>query len=217
MTRVHVFCEGQTEDVFVREVLRPHFERLGIWLNPIIIRTGPQGKGGVSSYGKIRWQVEQKCREDSGAWVTTLLDFYALPKDFPANDADGSSIVHANAMVKAFQDDIGQRNFLANLVVHEFEGLLFSSPPAFGLWFDGRNVVRTISRVRAEFETPEHINDGPTTAPSKRILEICTTYDKVAHGSLIALDIGLDAIRRECPIFDHWITRLEALAPGGDA
>lgn len=217
MNRVHVFCEGQTEDVFVREVLRPHFERFGIWLNPIILRTGPQGKGGISSYGKIRWQVEQKCREDSGALVTTLLDFYALPKDFPAADAGGPSIMRALTMVEAFQKDIGQPNFLANLVVHEFEGLLFSSPPAFGLWFDRRNVVRAISSVRAEFETPEHINDGPTTAPSKRIFEICITYDKVAHGSLIALDIGLDAIRRECPIFDSWITRLEALATGGDA
>lgn len=54
MTRVHVFCEGQTEEVFVREVLTPYFQRMQIWLNPIIIRTGPQGKGGVSSYGKIK-------------------------------------------------------------------------------------------------------------------------------------------------------------------
>lgn len=52
MTRIFIFCEGQTEDVFVREVLRPHFQRKDILLTPIIIRTGPQGKGGVSSYGK---------------------------------------------------------------------------------------------------------------------------------------------------------------------
>ena len=60
MIRVHVFCEGQTEDVFVRELLQPHFDALGIWLNPIIIRTGTQGKGGASTYGKIKWQIEKK-------------------------------------------------------------------------------------------------------------------------------------------------------------
>ncbi|MFZ5766273.1 MAG: DUF4276 family protein [Thermodesulfobacteriota bacterium] len=135
MTRIHVFCEGQTEDVFVREVLSPHFKRLGIWLNPIVIRTGPQGRGGAVAYGKIKWQVERKCKEDPSSWVTTLLDFYGLPKDFPS-------------------------------------------------------------------------------APSKRILAICSNYDKPLHGSLIALGIGLDVIRRECPLFDSWVRRLEGLQAG---
>ena len=60
MIRVHVFCEGQTEDVFVREILRPHFQRMDIWMNPIIIRTGAQKKGGVSTYGKIRRQIKKR-------------------------------------------------------------------------------------------------------------------------------------------------------------
>lgn len=123
MTRIFIFCEGQTEDVFVREVLRPHFQRIDVLLTPIIIRTGPQGKGGVSSYGKIRRQIEIKCKEDPTAWVTTFLDFYGLPTDFPAMGAAGSSIDRAKAVEKAFQDDIAQRNFLANLIIHEFEGL----------------------------------------------------------------------------------------------
>ena len=46
MIRVYIFCEGQTEDTFVREVLVPHFSRLDIFVNPIVLRTGPQGKGG---------------------------------------------------------------------------------------------------------------------------------------------------------------------------
>ena len=80
MKRVHVFCEGQTEDVFVREVLAPHFAGLDIWLNPIIVRTGPQGKGGVVSYAKVKWQILKKCREDSAALVSNMFDFYGLPK-----------------------------------------------------------------------------------------------------------------------------------------
>ncbi len=217
MTRVHVFCEGQTEDVFVREVLAPHFQRMNIWLNPIIVRTGPQGKGGVSSYGKIKWQVENKCKEDPTAWVTTLLDYYGLPSDFPAMAMAGDSMARAKAVEKAFQTDIGQLNFIANIIVHEFEGLLFSAPTAFAAWFDDADIIRTLTNVRDGFSTPEHINDGQTTAPSKRILAVCDTYDKMVHGSLIALDIGLDTICRECPLFHAWVKRLEALNAGGAA
>lgn len=217
MTRVHIFCEGQTEDVFVREVLAPHFQRMNTWLNPIIIRTGPQGKGGVTSYGKIKWQVENKCKEDATAWVTTLLDFYGLPSDFPAMTSKGDSLTRAKAVESAFHTDIAQPNFISNIVVHEFEGLLFSAPTAFVEWFDNAHLVDSLTRVRNAFATPEHINDGRTTAPSKRILAVCDTYDKVAHGSLIALDIGLDTIRRECPLFDAWVNRLEELNSGGEA
>lgn len=212
MIRVHVFCEGQTEDTFVRELLRPHFARIGIWLNPIIIRTGPQGKGGVVTYGKIKRQVERKCKEDPTAMVSTLLDFYGLPKDFPGMTVAGNSLERAKAAETAFQDDIAQQNFIANLVVHEFEGLLFSSPNAFAGWFDAPGVVPALTLVRAEFASPEHINDGRVTAPSKRILAVCADYDKVLHGSLIALDIGLEAIRGECPRFDEWVKRIESLA-----
>ena len=211
MTRVHVFCEGQTEDVFVREVLRPYFQRMNIWLTPIIIRTGPQGKGGVSSYAKIRRQVERKCKEDKTAWVTTMLDFYGLPSDFPAMTSTGDSLTRAKAVESAFQIDIDRRNFISNIVVHEFESLLFSDPTAFAGWFDDASIVETLKSVKNEFTSPEHINDNRYTAPSKRILAVCDAYDKVAHGSLIALDIGLDIIRRECPLFDTWVKQLEAL------
>ncbi|TYT74324.1 DUF4276 family protein [Desulfobotulus mexicanus] len=215
MIRVHVFCEGQTEDVFVREVLGPHFQRMNIWLNSIIIRTGPQGKGGLTSYGKVKWQVENKCKEDANAWVTTLLDFYGLPSDFPAMTLKGDSLTRAKIVESAFQADMAQPNFISNILVHEFEGLLFSDPSVFAEWFDDEHIVHSLTRVRNDFATPEHINDGRTTAPSKRILSVCDTYDKVAHGSLIALDIGLETIRRECPLFDAWIKRLEGLNSGG--
>jgi len=212
MTRIYIFCEGQTEEVFVRDVMYPHFERIGIWLYPIIIRTGSRGKGGVTTYGKIKWQIEKKCKEDSTAWVTTLLDFYGLPKDFPNANVTGTSIDRAKAIAKAFKDNIRQRNFIPNLVVHEFEGLLFSAPDAFGNWFSEPDVVSRLNAVRAQFDSPEHINDGNKTAPSKRILAICKNYDKVMHGSLIALEIGLDTIRQQCPLFNAWLNRLESLA-----
>ena len=213
MIRVHVFCEGQTEETFVREVLYKHFISKQISLNPIIIRTGPQGRGGAVSYGKIKHQIETQCQEDPSAWVTTMLDFYGLPSDFPDMNRESNAMTRADVIQQAFQQDIVHRNFLANLIVHEFEGLLFSNPSAFGQWFD-ESKVESLHNVRKEYNTPEDINDSSDTAPSKRILNTCQGYEKVLHGPLIALDIGLDIIRRECPLFDVWIQRLEALPTG---
>ena len=59
------------------------------------------------------------------------------------------------------------------------------------------------------YDSPEHINDSPITAPSKRILRCCPGYDKPLHGSLIAMDIGLDTIRKQSQHFDKWLTKLE--------
>ncbi|WP_081436174.1 DUF4276 family protein [Magnetococcus marinus] len=68
-----------------------------------------------------------------------------------------------------------------------------------------------MAKICGAFASPEHINDSPATAPSKRIQTICKSYDKVVHGTLIALDIGLESIRQHCPLFDAWIKRLEGL------
>lgn len=211
MTRVHVFCEGQTEEVFVREVLAPDLQERDLWLNPIVLATGPRAKGGVSSYGKVKRQILQKCREDRCSCITTLIDYYGLPADFPKSDSIPDSYDAATRCETAFQRDIGEPNFIANFVIHEFEGLLFSKPTVFTNWFDDNSVAPSIAAIRNSFQTPEHINDGVLTAPSKRILSICANYNKINHGSLLALDIGLDCIRFECSHFNAWLEKLEGL------
>lgn len=63
------------------------------------------------------------------------------------------------------------------------------------------------------FDSPELINDGPTTAPSKRIIAEIPEYafQKSTAGPLIAARIGLDVMRARCPNFGEWLGRLEAL------
>ena len=68
-----------------------------------------------------------------------------------------------------------------------------------------------MAAIRGAFATPEHINNSPQTAPSKRILALVPHYKKTVDGPLIAEDIGLDAIRAQCPHFNNWIERLLAL------
>jgi hypothetical protein len=216
MIRIHIFCEGQTEETFVREVLTEHFNRLEIWLNPIVVQTSKRGRGGAVSYDKIKRQIEIQCKQDQSAWVTMLLDLYGLPSDFPCMDSsEKDSFKKAKMIFSEIKKDINQSNFIPNLIVHEFEGLLFSDPRAFSKWYDSPEIVEKLEKIRQEFDSPEHINDGRQTAPSKRILNICADYNKILHGSLIALDIGLDQIRQECPFFDYWVKSLETLPSGG--
>ncbi|MBD2292232.1 DUF4276 family protein [Anabaena sphaerica FACHB-251] len=204
MIRVNIFVEGQTEETFVRELLYNHFLQQNIYVNPILL-------GGAVTYGKIRKELYRKCSEDSTAFVTTMLDLYGLPKDFPGKSSiltTNNPFEKAEYLEKQMGVDIGQQNFISNLLVHEFEGLLYSNPQAFLGWFD-KSIVEQLQCERELFLSPEHINDSPITAPSKRILRCCPGYDKPLHGSLIAMDIGLDIIRQQCQHFDKWLTKLE--------
>lgn len=211
MIRINIFVEGQTEETFVRELLYDHFQKKNIYLNPILVRTSTTGKGGVVSYAKIKPQLNRKCLEDQKAFVTTMFDLYALPNDFPGFNSmppTTNPFDKAEHLEREMGNDIGHQNFIPNLIVHEFEALLYSNPQAFSEWFEEVSVI-TLKAERNAFSSPEHINDSPVTAPSKRILACCSGYEKPLHGSLIAIDIGLDTIRKQCQHFNQWLTRLE--------
>lgn len=215
MTRIYLLVEGQTEEAFVNELLVPHYARMERFLTPIIVSTSPGYRGGVVSYAKIRPQIEKLCKQDAAAHVSTMFDLYALPGDFPGKE---SAAYHAlaNGQDKAvfleaqLAQDIAQRNFLPNVLVHEFEALLFTDITAFEQWTDDDEVLEPLRQIRAT-TSPEDINDSPRTAPSKRILAAMSGYQKTFHGPLIACDIGIDPMRAACPHFDRWLTALEGL------
>lgn len=216
MSRVYLLVEGQTEEAFVNELLMPHCARLGLYLQPIIVRTSPGYRGGVVSYAKVRPQIEKLCKQDARAHVSTLFDLYALPSDFPGKNqpaygALASGQQKAQFLEAALGQDVAQPNFIPHLLVHEFEALLFTQMDAFAQWTDDDTVLEPL-RAIAKKMAPEDINDSPHTAPSKRILAAMPGYQKTFHGPLIACDIGLDAIRAACPHFDHWLQVIEALA-----
>ncbi len=215
MIRVKVFVEGQTEETFVRDVLAPAFAYKEIYFTPILAQTSRGHKGGIVSYGKVKHQIERLCKEDQQAWVTTMIDYYGLPTDFPEllnNQAQQVDIqVKIERLEQAFGQDINQPNFLANFIVHEYEALLFCQPEKFIDWIDDEAPIRKLLAIKAEFSTPELINNSPQTAPSKRILAAIPAYKKTLHGPLIAADIGLDSMRQQCPHFHSWLQRIEAL------
>ena len=216
MIRVNVFVEGQTEETFVRELLLPYFANQGIYLNAILAQTSAGHKGGIVSYGKVKHQVTRLCKQDKKAFVTTLIDYYGLPNDFPGLvSQEQDARLRISALEAAFCADINEPNFIPNFLLHEFEALLFCEPKKFADWLDDDAPVAKLEAIKASFDSPEHINNSPQTAPSKRILALVPEYRKTLHGPLIAEDIGLDTIRAQCPHFNDWIERLQALAHKG--
>lgn len=213
MRRVLILVEGDTEEQFVKKILAPHLEPQSIFIIPTIVTTrrmksGPDFKGGAVSYGKVRGDIVRLLK-DTNAFVTTMLDFYGLPSDFPGRMtmSAGTAYQRVEYLEQAFRKDIANRNFHPYLSLHEFEALLFAEHKKIAQAFSGKDVDTKLQAIRNKFGSPEEINDDEP--PSKRILELLPRYRKPTDGILIAAAIGLDRIRAECPHFDQWVTQLE--------
>ena len=86
--------------------------------------------------------------------------------------------------------------------------------PILSNYYDDRQRDIALLKASADaFDSPELIDDGPETAPSKRIICRLQQYesDKPTVGVQAAERIGLPEIRRKCPHFAQWRERLEGL------
>lgn len=207
MKRVIVYCEGPTEETFVKRLLAqaPCFYEREIFLSPSPCY-------GVSKYSIINHDLTRLCKHDPNATITTMLDYYGLPSSTPGMGSICGGDIYTR--IKYIEDsiaaDIGMRNFIPNLMLHEFEALLFSRPECFARYIP-QPQVEELCQIRRDAVSPEHINNGFATAPSKRILSVYPKYSKPFDGFNVAQDIGLDVMRQECKHFNEWLERLEAL------
>jgi len=213
MKNVYIYCEGQTEEAFINEILCPYFINIGILVTPIICTTKrtktAKHKGGVSDYFKIKNELAILCKQHKNEKLTTMFDYYAMPSNTPNIDNDKSDIYKRMEHIeKSIEDDIGMPNLFFGLLLHEFEGLLFSNPQSFSLVAEGE-VVAEILKARNEVETPEHINKSPETAPSKRLEKLIPNYPKVKNGTIISKEIGIYRIILECKHFARWIEKIK--------
>ncbi len=214
MKRIYVLAEGQTEETFLRDVLGPHLLPFEISLNPVIVSTkrmksGLKFKGGISHFKQIQNDLRLLLRDSSVAAVSTMLDYYGLPLDFPGRSAvKGSCFERVAILEAALSDSIDDSRLIPYLSLHEFEALLFAGVEEFASVFPR---IKIPNDLRDSSRSPEEINDGSTTHPAARILSHYPTYQKPFHGPLILGRIGLPAIRARCRHFDSWVSRLEAL------
>ena len=210
MIRLAISLEGQTEEEFVKSVLAGALRAAGVEPTPIRIGRARGGSGGGNvSVDRLASEMVNLYRNFD--FVTSLVDFYGF---HGKNERTVDELEqHLNREV---QTRIGhgwdQRKVIPYIQMHEFEGLLFSRVRAFETAIGAPEAsVRQLEQVRSRFPTPEEINDDPNTAPSKRIADAIPSYRKRLHGPLVAMDIGLNAIRGECGRFHGWVTHLESL------
>ncbi|WP_412852102.1 DUF4276 family protein [Ectothiorhodospira shaposhnikovii] len=225
MIRVHVICEGQTEEMFVNELLAPAMLPKGIQLIPALVGK-PGHKGGNFKFQRLLVDVKNRLLGDRTAYCTTFFDYYGLPQGFPGKgalpgqaDIRDKAQVLQNAMFDELKRVIGEdpmRRFLPFVQIYEFEALLFSDPQSFAQGIDQPSLAVAFSEIRDSFDTPEHINNSPITAPSKRIMRLVPGYEKPLMGSLAALEVGLDAMRKHCVLFNDWLMRIESLLANHD-
>jgi len=219
--RLNFVVEGQTEETFVRDVLAEHLAMHGVYAVARCVETSRTRlktfKGGMSTYARARGDIERWLKQDHSAYFTTMFDLYGLPDDFPnvgkiksLDDPHTKAQLIENAMAK----DIGDRRLIPYIQVHEFDALLFCAPNVTDAALGAPPVgsrLNALQQIRSSFPSPEHIDDGVTTAPSKRIIQIYSGYRKQIFGPLIVQRTGLAALRRECVHFHDWISKLEEL------
>lgn len=228
MARIHVVVEGPTEEAFVKTVLYPPLSQAGLFPNAILApnkknATARVHRGGGRSFGPALHAIRRKLQEDTGAYCTTLFDYYALPDDFPGHtDDELPPPAHLQDRIDYLENALdvatgSTGRLIPYLQLHEYEAILFSdvttTDSTLMALSTGYSRVSQLQSIVDQAGSPEAINDGPTTAPSKRLLDLYPTYDKVFFGPLIAGATGLAKIRTACPRFHTWMCRLEALAP----
>jgi len=212
MDKILALVEGQTEERFVKDVLSPYLYSKNKLIIPKIINTkvvksGPNCKGGWVSYVNAKKDLLRLLGDTSASLVTTLVDYYGLPQDFPTWNCTGNCFDKVEAAEKAFSEDIQNSKFLPYIQLHEFEGLLFSSPRVIADTLVNID-TRSVQNIRNSVSSPEEINQGAETHPSKRLLRLFPQYNKPHYGTLISSRIGIEEIIDNCPHFKSWIEKL---------
>lgn len=223
MVEVIVFAEGPTEEQFIKRVVAPTLRAAKVFVKPQTLYTSQDAKGGAVSFDRLKFNARNTLRQKPHSVLSTFLDLYALDTTFPAvelskqkSDVYERAVCLETALHAAIVEYVGcsPDRFIPHIQPYEFEGLLFSDVAALSStepsW--GRQLSK-LEQIRVSVETPEHINDGYETKPSRRLeVLLVPQYKKTRHGPLAAERISLAVIERECVHFRGWMEKLRSLA-----
>lgn len=224
MVELYAVVEGVSEQNFVEQILAEHFAKRGIYITAT--RVGRPGhKSGICGWERARRDIVNFLRQGNPGrrvYVTTMFDYYGMPYTWPGRAQAAAKHIPERAAtvedallndIAAQLNDLDRKFFIPYVQLHEYEALIFSSPGALTSEFPGR--VREIKELIEESGNldPESINDGPSTAPSKRIEARIPEYAgrKPSASVNVLREIGLVELRNRCPHFGRWLSRLESL------
>jgi len=221
---VVVLVEGLTEQLFVKQLLRPYMAARGLHLTPIIL-SKPGEKGGDVKFARASNDIGRHLKQRGDTCITLLVDYYGIRGDWPGYAESKWQIDHrrkAAIMNEATAEQVQQlfpeqnqgSRFIPYVSMYEIEALYFSDPACLA---EQLGVAQCqIDMILAECGEPEKINDHVTTAPSKRLEALSERFKKTSSGIAVAGKIGIDKMRGACPLFDSWLTKLESLVGSDD-
>ena len=222
---IYIVVEGQTEQTFVRDVLAPQMAPGKIYLHPALIGK-PGHKGGDIRFGKATNDIGNFLRQRKDTYITTMFDYFRIDSEWPGK-ADvlrqlktGTTLTasqKAEILEAATRKEImgifpgcdSENRFIPYIEMHEFEALLFSDADILAAKTEID--ISLLRKIIEKYDNPEEINDDPKNAPGKRLESLKDGYRKVAMGKAVSEAIGIAGIRRQCPHFDDWLTKLEDL------
>ncbi|MEI6809367.1 MAG: DUF4276 family protein [bacterium] len=223
--RLHVTAEGPTEERYVNSVLVDYLGGFQVVTDVRSVKTGRKHgvdyRGGMTNYQKARQDIVNWMKEDQkpDAFFTTMFDLYGLPDDFPGYAVarrESDPYRRVAVLEAAFKQDFDHPRFLPYVQLHEFEALLLTDPQKLALEYLDLDHDRAIQRLvkMMSGQNPELINDGPETAPSKRIIREIPAYEhqKTSAGPTVAKNIGIPNLKGKCRHFSEWLGQLERLA-----
>ncbi|MEW9556082.1 DUF4276 family protein [Nonomuraea sp. NPDC050783] len=127
----------------------------------------------------------------------------------------GSPYERVTHVERAMTDTIGHPRFLPHLVLHELEAWVLLGHEALGELTGDDALARAVQTIVTRAQGAELVNDGASTAPSKRLMRLYPRYRKTSDGPLVIAELGINAIRNACPHANAWFSALNtALAHG---
>ena len=229
MKRVNVVVEGYSELYFVKRTLNKHFKGDPLFDARCVLtnrdrRINYEYRGGLSNYQHAKEDIIKWLLSDADAYVSTMFDFYALPRNFPGYEQSLKLPTHLQQVQFLEQEmkkdilsddrlkDMFPDRFIPYIQLHEFESLLYTNIRVLQYnYLDAADIKRIDALYDATKDIPpEDINNGPQTAPSKRLKD-AVKYRKGDAPADWLETIGIGNIKSKCPHFSAWLEKLEGI------
>lgn len=205
-----LLVEGQTEEVFVKRLLKPHLEERGLTVSVMLPPTSPGHFGGSISFKVLKDILRRHLADRSQPWLTTMFDIHRLPASWLQELGVGTATPSAEELESAMAVAFPDARFVPYFSSHDFEALLFSDPACLcdGLQANPEQ-RKDVGRLLAAVVSPEAINHD--TPPGRRLERIFPGFRKAIQGPVLAERIGLNRMKVTCPRFAAWLARLESI------
>ncbi len=199
MKHLYIIVEGETELEFVNRILIPYFNAKG--LNTQIQGLMITMKGGGHGFNNIehfKKTIKPLLSYENEPIITTMIDHYGINSDkklpnytscIREINVENRISCMEQSLTNAVNSIKEYRYFIANIVRHEMETLLFANPEK-GFELEKDEIREDVLKICREIPNIEDINCTPQGAPSKRLIQIYKSHNQKFIKDVVGVDIA---------------------------